>query len=197
VQASGGYEALKRVIDVAAALAGLLITGSLFPLIAAAIRVESRGPSIYRQQRVGVHGRVFTLFKFRTMWQDAEANGARWAAPGDPRVTRFGRLLRRTRIDELPQLWNVLRGDMSLVGPRPERPEFVERLAQAIPHYRERNLIKPGLTGWAQIQYGYGASVEDARRKLCYDLYYLKHRCTDFDFAVIFRTIGTFLLGAR
>jgi len=197
VQASGGYEALKRVIDVAAALAGLLITGSLFPLIAAAIRVESRGPAIYRQQRVGVHGRVFTLFKFRTMWQDAEANGARWAAPGDPRVTRFGRLLRRTRIDELPQLWNVLRGDMSLVGPRPERPEFVERLAQAIPHYRERHLIKPGLTGWAQIQYGYGASVEDARRKLCYDLYYLKHRCTDFDFAVIFRTIGTFLLGAR
>jgi exopolysaccharide biosynthesis polyprenyl glycosylphosphotransferase len=197
VQGSGGYETAKRIVDVLAALAGLALTLALWPLIALAIRLESRGPALFRQRRVGLHGRVFTIFKFRTMRLDSERLGARWADRNDPRVTRVGRWLRLTRLDELPQLWNVLRGDMSIVGPRPERPEFVDQLSQLIPNYRQRHLIKPGLTGWAQICFGYGATVDDARRKLCFDLYYLKHRSIDLDFAILIRTLGTFLLGAR
>jgi len=197
VQSAGGYDAVKRIIDVAASLTGLLLTLPLWPLIAVLIRLDSRGPALYRQARVGRHGRVFNIYKFRTMRADAEQDGARWAQRNDGRVTRIGRLLRKSRFDELPQLWNILRGDMSLVGPRPERPEFVQKLSELIPHYRQRHLIKPGLTGWAQIRYGYGASVEDAHRKLCYDLYYLKHRSIDLDTAIIIRTAGRFLLGAR
>ncbi|MFQ5805449.1 MAG: sugar transferase [Phycisphaerae bacterium] len=197
VQSSGGYHAVKRIVDVAASLTGLLLTFPCWPLIVLLIRLDSRGPAIYKQARVGLHGRFFNIYKFRTMRVDAEQDGARWAQKNDSRVTRVGRFLRTSRLDELPQLWNILRGDMSLVGPRPERPEFVQKLSELIPHYRQRHLIKPGLTGWAQIRYSYGASVEDAHRKLCYDLYYLKHRSIDLDTAIIIRTVGRFLLGAR
>jgi len=196
-QAGSGYEAVKRAVDVLVALLGLLLSLPLALLIALAIKLDSPGPVLFRQKRVGLHGRIFTIYKFRTMQDGAEANGARWADPRDPRVTRIGRFLRLSRLDELPQLWNILKGDMSLVGPRPERPEFVEQLSHLIPHYRQRHLIKPGLTGWAQIHFGYGASVEDAQRKLGFDLYYLKHRSIDLDFAILIRTLGTFLLGAR
>ncbi len=193
----GSYPFFKRLIDLFAAAAGLLLTLPLWPLIMVAIRAESRGPAIYRQRRVGASGHEFDILKFRTMRSDAERDGARWAAANDSRVTRLGRLLRKSRLDELPQLWNILRGDMSLVGPRPERPEFVRQLAERIPHYRLRHLIKPGLSGWAQIHYGYGGSVADAHRKLCYDLYYLKHRSLDLDVAILIRTLGTFLIGSR
>ena len=197
VQNSSGYDVIKRLIDVLAALVGLALTLPLWPLIALLIRLDSPGLVIYRQTRVGLHGRRFNIYKFRTMCTNAEADGARWAQKNDTRVTRVGRFLRRSRLDELPQLWNILRGEMSLVGPRPERPEFVEKLAELVPHYRQRHLVKPGLTGWAQICYSYGASVDDAHRKLCFDLYYLKHRSIDFDTAIIIRTVGRFLLGAR
>jgi len=197
VQGGGGYEAVKRLLDVVVALVGLLLTLPLWALIALGIRLASRGPVFFRQRRVGLHGREFRICKFRTMQPDAEKDGARWADKNDRRVTSFGRFLRLSRLDELPQLWNILKGDMSLIGPRPERPEFVDDLSRRIPHYRQRHLIKPGLTGWAQIHYGYGATVDDARRKLCYDLYYLKHRSVDLDFAILARTIGTFALGAR
>lgn len=197
VQAATAYDAIKRIVDITAAAIGLALTLPLWPLIALLIRIESRGPAIYRQDRVGLHGRMFSICKFRTMRADAEQHGARWAQANDDRVTRIGRFLRQSRLDELPQLWNILRGDMSLVGPRPERPEFVAKLAQLIPHYRQRHLIKPGLTGWAQIRFRYGASVQDAQRKLCYDLYYLKHRSIDLDAAIIIRTVGAFVFGAR
>jgi exopolysaccharide biosynthesis polyprenyl glycosylphosphotransferase len=197
VDTGGTYDAVKRIADIAAALVGLVLTGPLWPLLALLIRLDSPGPVFFRQQRVGRHGRLFCIYKFRTMRLNAETHGAQWAVAGDPRVTRLGRLLRQSRLDELPQFWNILRGDMSLVGPRPERPEFVEQLARQIPHYRQRHLIKPGLTGWAQINYSYGASVEDAHRKLCYDLYYLKHRSIELDAAIIIRTVGTFVLGAH
>jgi exopolysaccharide biosynthesis polyprenyl glycosylphosphotransferase len=197
VQNHVNYEALKRITDLVAAAFGLLLTLPLWPLVALLIRLDSRGPALFRQMRVGQHGRCFHIYKFRTMRLDAEKDGARWAAPKDSRVTRVGRFLRRSRLDELPQLVNVLRGDMSLVGPRPERPEFVRNLEQLIPHYRLRHLIKPGLTGWAQIHYGYGGNVADAHRKLCYDLYYLKHRSLDLDLTILIRTLGTFVLGAR
>ncbi len=197
VQNRSNYEAVRRMMDATVAALGLLLTLPLWPLIALAVRLDSPGPVLFRQRRVGQHGRLFTIYKFRTMRVDAEADGARWAVRDDPRVTRVGRFLRRSRLDELPQLLNILRGDMALVGPRPERPEFVRQLEQLLPHYRLRHLIKPGLTGWAQIHYGYGASVADALRKLCYDLYYLKHRALELDVAILFRTLGTFVLGAR
>jgi exopolysaccharide biosynthesis polyprenyl glycosylphosphotransferase len=197
VQNHGNYEAFKRVVDLATAAAGLLVTLPLWPLFVLLIRLDSRGPALFKQTRVGRHGRCFKIHKFRTMRLDAERDGARWAAAHDTRVTRVGRFLRRSRMDELPQLLNVLRGDMSLVGPRPERPEFVRNLEQLLPHYRLRHVVKPGLTGWAQIHYGYGSSVADAHRKLCYDLYYLKHRSLDLDLTILIRTLGTFLLGAR
>lgn len=197
VSTAGGYDAGKRVIDIFAAGVGLALTLPFWPLIAALIRWDSPGPVLYSQRRVGRHGRDFTIYKFRTMRTDAEANGAQWASVGDSRVTRLGRFLRKSRIDEIPQFWNVLRGDMSLVGPRPERPEFVADLSKRIPHYRQRHLLQPGLTGWAQINYRYGASLEDAHRKLCFDLYYLKHRSFELDAAIMIRTIGTLCLGAR
>lgn len=197
VQQRGHYETISRILDLLAATIGLALTLPLWPLVALLIRLDSPGPVLYRQVRVGQHGRCFRMCKFRTMRADAEKDGARWAAANDSRVTRIGRFLRKTRLDELPQLLNILRGDMALVGPRPERPEFVHRLEQVLPHYRLRHLVRPGLSGWAQIHYGYGASVTDAHRKLCYDLYYLKHRSLELDCAILIRTVGTFLLGAR
>jgi lipopolysaccharide/colanic/teichoic acid biosynthesis glycosyltransferase len=159
--------------------------------------LQDRGPVLYAQRRVGQGGRPFTLYKFRTMAVDAEAHGCVWARQDDPRVTPLGRWLRQTRMDELPQLWNILCGDMSMVGPRPERPDFVEPLSRLIPFYQERHLVKPGLTGWAQISYRYGASVSDARRKLQYDLYYIKHMSVELDLIILLRTFGTLLLGTR
>src|SRR5262249_29655017 len=151
---------------------------ALSPLMlvtAIAIKLDSKGPVFYRQSRTGLNGVTFILYKFRTMVEDAEKSGARWAEENDPRVTRVGRFLRATRIDELPQLWNVLLGQMSFIGPRPERPDFNSELEAAIPYYDLRHLVKPGITGWAQVLYPYGASVEDAREKLQYDLYYIKN----------------------
>jgi exopolysaccharide biosynthesis polyprenyl glycosylphosphotransferase len=197
VQNHGSYEAVKRMMDLLVSALGLLISLPLLPLAMLIIRIDSRGPVFYKQIRVGQYGASFTMYKFRTMRADAEKHGIQWAQKNDDRVTRVGRFLRRTRLDEMPQLFNILRGDMSLVGPRPERPEFVHNLEQLLPHYRLRHLVKPGLSGWAQINYRYGASVADAHRKLCYDLYYLKHRSLDLDVAILIRTIGTFLLGAR
>jgi exopolysaccharide biosynthesis polyprenyl glycosylphosphotransferase len=197
VQSRGNHETVSRVVDIGVAALGLALTLPLWPLIALVIRLDSHGPAIFRQLRVGQHGRCFEIYKFRTMRVDAERDGARWAEERDTRITRVGQFLRHSRLDELPQLWNILRGDMALVGPRPERPEFVHHLEQLLPHYRFRHLIRPGLTGWAQIHYGYGASVADAHRKLCFDLYYLKHRSFELDLAILIRTIGTFVLGAR
>ena len=188
---------LKRIVDVVVASIGLVITTPLLLLVGAAIRLQDRGPMFYVQTRIGLRGRTFTLYKFRTMYADAEPNGSVWATPDDPRVTPIGRFLRKSRLDELPQLWNILKGDMSVVGPRPERPEFAGPLASLIPFYDERHLIKPGLTGWAQINYPYGSSIADARRKLQLDLYYVKHTSLELDLIILLRTFGTFFLGSR
>jgi sugar transferase (PEP-CTERM system associated) len=187
---------LKRLLDLVIAGCGLVAALPLMLLIAAAIKLTSPGPALYSQRRVGQHGRIFTVRKFRSMRQDAEAHtGPVWASKeGDPRVTAIGRFLRRSRLDELPQLWNILRGDMSFVGPRPERPEFVEQLTRQIPFYGQRHIIRPGLTGWAQVRYTYGASKEDALQKLQYDLFYIKHLSLPFDLFIIVATIKTVLL---
>jgi len=186
--------ALRRGFDVALSLALIVITLPVLLLASLAIRLDSPGPVLYRQERVGRGGRVFSLLKFRSMVVDAEAGGApRWATQRDPRVTRVGRLLRLTRVDEIPQVLNVLRGDMAFVGPRPERPAFVEQLARAIPHYDDRALVKPGITGWAQVNYPYGASVEDARMKLTYDLYYLRRRSLFLDLLILVATVRVVL----
>jgi sugar transferase (PEP-CTERM system associated) len=185
----------KRLIDILAAVVGLILALPLMMMTTAIVKLSSRGPALYHQKRVGQHGREFTIHKFRTMRTDAEAGtGAVWASAGDPRVFPLGRLLRRTRLDELPQLWNVLCGEMSFVGPRPERPEFVAQLAEQIPFYGQRHAVKPGLTGWAQVRYSYGASVEDAMEKLQYDLFYIKNLSIAFDLFIIFSTIKTVLL---
>jgi sugar transferase (PEP-CTERM system associated) len=186
----------KRMMDVVVAGIGVVLTLPLMALVALAIRVTSKGPVLYHQRRVGLQGRIFVLHKFRSMREDAEtATGPVWAAKdGDNRVTPLGALLRRTRLDELPQLWNVLRGDMSFVGPRPERPEFVSELTKEIPFYRQRHVLRPGLTGWAQVRYTYGASVEDALQKLQYDLFYIKHMSISLDLFIIFSTIKTVIL---
>jgi sugar transferase (PEP-CTERM system associated) len=187
--------AAKRIIDVVASLMLLILAAPVMALTALAIKLTSRGPALYHQARVGEAGGVFTVHKFRSMRVDAEAaTGAVWATPGDARVTRVGRFIRKTRLDELPQLWNVLRGDMSFVGPRPERPEFVEMLAEQIPYYRQRHVVKPGLTGWAQVRYAYGSSIEDAIEKLQYDLYYIKYLSVSLDLFIIFQTIKTVIL---
>ena len=162
-----------------------------FPVVVLAIRLTSPGPIFFRQTRVGMGGVPFFVYKFRSMRTDAEAAGAKWAVKNDPRVTRIGLFLRKTRIDEIPQLWNVLRGDMGLVGPRPERPEFVPYLAENLPFYQLRHLIRPGLTGWAQVRYGYGSTLEQAREKLEYDLYYVKHMTLGLDLLVMFETVKT------
>lgn len=186
-------QAVRRTADIALAVAILALAAPVLALAALAIRIESRGPVLYRQERVGQYGRVFTLFKFRSMRVDAEAAGPAWASLRDPRVTRIGGFLRRTRIDELPQLFNVLSGEMSIVGPRPERPHFVERLAEAIPFYHDRATVKPGITGWAQVNYPYGASIEDARQKLSYDLYYVKRRSLFLDLLILIGTVRVIL----
>lgn len=191
-QVSGFYELGKRLLDLLGALVGLLILAVLAPFIAVAIYLESGRPILYAQARAGRGGRPFTMYKFRTMVPNAEADGQpRLASENDPRVTRVGAFLRRTRLDEFPQFFNILRGEMSLVGPRAERPELVAKFQRQIPFYRARLLVKPGLTGWAQINYGYAASVEDTRVKLEYDLYYIKHRTLLMDIVILLRTIGT------
>ena len=188
--------AAKRMLDVVLAAAGLVIGLPILALVALAIRMTSRGDVLYHQQRVGQHGRIFTVHKFRSMQADAElATGPVWASKdGDPRVTPIGGWLRRTRLDELPQLWNVLKGDMSFVGPRPERPEFVADLTRQIPFYGQRHIVRPGLTGWAQVRYTYGASTEDALQKLQYDLFYIKNLSLALDLFVIFATVKTVVM---
>lgn len=186
--------AIRRLLDVVLGLAGLLVFIPVLLPAALAIRLDSPGPVFYRQTRCGRAGVPFRIIKFRTMRSDAEKDGqARWATKDDARITRVGHILRKTRLDELPQIINVLRGEMSVIGPRPERPEFVEELQQAIPFYRTRLLVKPGLTGWAQIHYPYGNTVEDALIKLQYDFYYLRHWSLWLDLYVIFRTLATML----
>ncbi len=192
--------AVRRTADLLMATALLLLTLPLMLVVAALVKLDSKGPVFYRQERVGLHGQVFTLFKFRSMRLDAEAAGQpRWAARNDPRVTRVGKFTRATRIDELPQLFNVLLGQMSFIGPRPERPAFVEELARSIPMYRDRSFVKPGITGWAQVNFPYGASVEDARQKLSYDLYYVKNRSLFLDALILLSTVRVILFqeGAR
>jgi exopolysaccharide biosynthesis polyprenyl glycosylphosphotransferase len=190
---------VKRAADITIALLLLALTLPLMVLTALAVKADSPGPILYRQQRVGRMGHSFTLYKFRSMTVDAEAEGPTWAQHADPRVTRVGALIRATRIDELPQLANVIIGQMSLVGPRPERPHFVAQLAEAIPFYQERSYVKPGVTGWAQVNFPYGASVEDAREKLAYDLFYVKHRGFFLDLFILLATIRVVLFreGAR
>lgn len=186
---------LKRTIDLCFALAGFVLAAPLMALTAVAIWLETGRPILYRQERVGERGRVFTLYKMRSMQVDAERGTPQWAASSDDRVTHVGRFIRTTRLDELPQFWNVLRGDMSFVGPRPERPFFVEQLERAIPFYQQRHVVRPGVTGWAQIKYRYGASVEDAMEKLRYDLYYVKHLSIALDLTIVFDTVKVTLFG--
>ena len=191
------YHGVKRMVDVGASIVGLILSSPLLLLAMAAIKLESRGPMFYSQLRVGRFNRPFYIYKLRTMVQDAEKNGAQWAQTSDSRITRTGKILRKTRIDEIPQFWNVLKGEMSLVGPRPERPEFVEMLKEELPFYVQRHLVKPGLTGWAQINYPYGASVEDALNKLTYDLFYVKRTSVGLDLQIMLRTIGAMMKGSR
>src|SRR5215203_324091 len=182
----------KRTLDLVVAALGLIVLSPIMAMVALAIRITSPGPAVYQQQRVGKDGRLFTIHKFRSMRVDAEAlTGAVWSRVGDPRVTPIGRFVRRTRLDELPQLWNVLRGHMSFVGPRPERPEFVDDLATQIPFYGQRHAVRPGVTGWAQVRHRYGNTVEDSLEKLQYDLFYIKHLSIAFDLFVILETMKT------
>ena len=186
----------KRLFDVAFAVIGLLIVMPLIPLIAVLIKIDSPGPVFFRQVRVGEREKIFVLFKFRTMQHKSEIKtGAVWAQKNDPRVTRVGRFLRKTRLDEIPQFYNVLKGDMSFVGPRPERPEFIGKLKEIIPYYSERHFVKPGITGWAQVKYPYGASVEDAIEKLRYELYYIKNLSLFLDMLIVLETIKVVVFG--
>jgi sugar transferase (PEP-CTERM system associated) len=188
----------KRLFDLAAGGLLLLLAAPVMLAVAAASLIESRGrhPVFYHQVRVGQNGKLFRLHKFRSMRPDAEADGvARWASEGDTRITRVGAFLRKTRLDELPQLFNVFRGEMSLVGPRPERPEFVEQLSAVIPYYSERHRVKPGVTGWAQMLYPYGSDEEDAKKKLEYDLYYVKHAGVMLDLVILLQTVEVVLFG--
>lgn len=185
---------LKRLGDLLLSATMLLLSWPIMLLVAMAIRIEGRGDVLYRQTRTGKDGRPFTIYKFRSMKHDAEKNGAQWAQKNDPRITPVGRFIRMTRLDELPQLYNVFRGDMSFIGPRPERPEFNEMLEPLIPYYGLRRLVRPGITGWAQVSYPYGASVEDAREKLQYDLYYIKHYSFLLDLIIVLRTIRVVLM---
>lgn len=191
---SGFYELTKRILDILGASFGLLIFAVTYPFLSLAVLADSGLPIFYSQPRLGKGGRIFKIYKYRTMRQDAEADGeAKTTLENDPRVTRVGSFLRKTRLDELPQFWNVLRGEMSLVGPRAERPELVAAYQKQVPFYRARLLVKPGLTGWAQINYGYVASVTETAVKIEYDLYYIKHRTLAMDLQIILRTIGTVL----
>jgi len=190
----------KRLFDITASLILLVLAGPIILLTALAVKLESKGPAFYRQRRVGLYGVGFDCLKLRSMRQDAEVAGqAVWAEKDDPRITRVGRFIRKVRIDELPQCWSVLKGEMSFVGPRPERPQFVEDLEQQLPYYAERHMVKPGITGWAQINYPYGASIEDSRQKLEYDLYYAKNYSPFLDLLILLQTIRVVLWpeGAR
>jgi sugar transferase (PEP-CTERM system associated) len=185
---------MKRTIDLALALALAVLALPLMAITAVLVMIEDGRPVLYRQERVGENGRIFTLTKFRSMRKDAEQGGKPiWAKDGDSRITRLGRFIRKTRLDELPQLWNVLRGDMSFVGPRPERQFFVDQLTKEIPFYQQRHVVKPGLTGWAQVKYRYGSSLDDAMEKLRYDLYYIKHLSVIFDLTIVFDTVKVVL----
>jgi len=190
-------QAIERTFDIVVSVALLIVTLPIMLITTIAIRMEDgmRAPVLYRQLRVGRYNQPFEILKFRSMRENAEQGGAVWAVPDDPRVTRVGWCIRKTRIDELPQLINVLRGDMSFVGPRPERPEFVDELSKCLPHYRSRHAVKPGITGWAQLCYPYGASHQDALEKLQYDLFYVKHRSLVFDLAIVLQTVEVVLWG--
>jgi sugar transferase (PEP-CTERM system associated) len=190
------FRLIRRVVNFFFALIGLILALPLIPFIALAIKLDSPGPVLYRQKRVGRGGITFFCYKFRTMRKDAEADsGATWALDNDPRITRFGKFLRASRLDEIPQLWCVLKGDMHFVGPRPERPEFVEWLSKEIPYYGVRHTVRPGITGWAQVQYKYGNTVQDAREKLQYDLFYIKNASIGLDLLIMFQTVKIVLLG--
>jgi sugar transferase (PEP-CTERM system associated) len=193
---SSFFRLVRRVLNFSVALAGLLISLPLIPFIVLAVKLGSAGPVFYRQKRVGRRGVPFYCYKFRTMREDAEADtGATWATDDDPRITKVGKFLRSSRLDEIPQLWCVLKGDMHFVGPRPERPEFVEWLSKEIPYYGVRHVVRPGITGWAQVQYKYGNTLEDAREKLQYDLFYIKNASLGLDLLIMFQTIKIVLLG--
>ncbi|MDT7688673.1 MAG: hypothetical protein QOE46_1432 [Acidobacteriota bacterium] len=187
---------LRALFHRGVALIGALVSLPIALLTAALIKLDSKGPVLYSQERVGKNGRAFRVYKFRSMRTDAEKDGPVWASKaGDARTTRVGRIIRKIRVDEIPQFWNILRGEMNFVGPRPERPHFVSQLAEEIPFYEQRHLIPPGLTGWAQIKYPYGASIEDARQKLQYDLYYIKNQSLLLDAVILFETVKTILFG--
>lgn len=190
------FRLVRRLLNFSVALIALLISLPVIPFIVLAVKLGSPGPLLYRQQRVGRRGKVFYCYKFRTMRPDAEADtGATWATDDDPRITRVGKFLRSSRLDEIPQLWCVLKGDMHFVGPRPERPEFVEWLSKEIPYYGVRHVVRPGITGWAQVQYKYGNTLEDAREKLQYDLFYIKNASLGLDLLIMFHTIKIVVLG--
>ena len=190
---------VKRLFDIAASALLLALTAPVIALFATLVKLDSKGPAFFRQTRVGLFGQDFDVIKLRSMRTDAEANGAQWATKDDPRVTRLGKFIRKVRIDELPQTWSVLKGEMSFVGPRPERPQFVAELEEQMPFYAERHMVKPGITGWAQINYPYGASVEDSRHKLEYDLYYAKNYTPFLDLLILLQTLRVVLWheGAR
>ena len=191
------YFAAKRLIDIVVSLLGMVAFAPLAPLLVLLIKLQDGGPVIYSQVRVGMHNQPFRIYKFRTMRNDAEKAGVQWAQKNDDRATWVGRFMRKTRIDEVPQFWNILRGEMSFIGPRPERPELIETIEKEIPYYRYRHLIKPGLTGWAQVNYPYGASIHDARQKLAYDLYYMKYGTVTRELHIMLRTIVAMVKGAR
>lgn len=190
------FNPMKRAIDLSAAVVGGIILLPPALLVMVMIRLESKGPAIYRQRRTGINGSEFTLLKFRSMREDAEADGAQFTEENDPRITKLGHFIRKTRIDELPQLLNILKGEMSLVGPRPERPGFVEKYRVEIPHYQLRHGVRPGLTGWAQIETGYASDTQGTVRKLERDLYYVKYRSIALDFFIIYRTVKTIVFGS-
>ncbi|MBN1868401.1 exopolysaccharide biosynthesis polyprenyl glycosylphosphotransferase [Candidatus Sumerlaeota bacterium] len=198
IPVEGDFEiVLKRLMDLTLAIAALALALPLFPLVWCLVRLTSRGAALYSQTRCGWFGKTFRIYKFRTMCVDAEKNGAQWADEKDSRVTGFGRFLRKTRLDEIPQFFNILVGDMSFVGPRPERPEMIERIEKELPIFRLRHCVRPGLTGLAQLRCGYGATVEDAKRKLQHDLYYIKNRSLFMDLQIILRSVATVMKGSR
>jgi sugar transferase (PEP-CTERM system associated) len=193
---SAPFRVARRLLNFSVALVGLVLSLPLLPFIVLAVKLGSPGPALYRQKRVGRGGKIFDCYKFRTMRQDAEADtGATWALDDDPRITRVGKFLRFARLDEIPQLWCVLKGDMHFVGPRPERPEFVEWLIKDIPYYKLRHMVRPGITGWAQVKYKYGNTKEDAIEKLQYDLFYIKNASSLLDLWIMFQTIKIVVLG--
>jgi sugar transferase (PEP-CTERM system associated) len=193
---SPSFNLMRRALSTFVSLILLIVVLPILPFVILAIKLDSRGPVLYRQKRVGRAGQIFYCFKFRTMRQDAEADtGPTWAGDDDPRITRVGKFLRSSRIDEIPQLWCVFKGDMAFVGPRPERPEFVEWLTLEIPYYGMRHAVRPGITGWAQVRYKYGNTVEDAKQKLQYDLFYIKNASLGLDLLIMFQTIKIVLLG--